>query len=169
MKTELRDEYLEYVQARTSWLRRTAYLLSHDWHKADDLVQTAITTLFVKWPQVRKATDIDAYVRKVLVRTFLAEARGRWSKVFLMSGPADTDQPSPAPDVTDRLAFQELLAKLAPRQRAVLVLRFFCDLSVQQTADELGISAGTVKSQTSHGLNALRTIVATPHFGHIAA
>ncbi|MFC7582695.1 sigma factor [Nonomuraea antimicrobica] len=75
----LDEEYTAYVSGRLTWLRRIAYPLCQDWHRADDLVQTAITRLYVKWRQARVADDLDAYVRVILVRVFLAEQRGAGS------------------------------------------------------------------------------------------
>lgn len=155
------EEYTSYVSGRLPWLRRVAYLLCQDWHRADDLVQTAITRLYVKWRQARAAGNLDAYVRTILVRVFLAEQRGGWfSRVRPMAAPPDT-----ALDGGDRdlaMDTRRALATVPPRQRATLVLRYYCDLSVEQTAHALGCSAGTVKSQTARGLAALRVALGTP-------
>ncbi|MEV0583655.1 SigE family RNA polymerase sigma factor [Nonomuraea sp. NPDC050310] len=166
------EEYTAYVRGRLSWLRRIAYPLCHDWHRADDLVQTTITRLYVKWRQARAADDLDAYVRVMLIRVFLAEQRGGWfSRVRLASGtPPDPALPrspgaSGVSDSGDRDLAMDLtraLAAVPPRQRATLVLRFHCDLSVEQTAAALGCSAGTVKSQTARGLATLRSMLDAP-------
>jgi RNA polymerase sigma factor (sigma-70 family) len=98
----------------------------------------------------------------MLVRTFLDEKRLRWSKVRLL-GELPTDLAArPGPDTETRLALREALVQVPPRQRAALVLRFYCDLSVEQTADVLGCATGTVKSQTAHGLSALRRLLSVP-------
>ncbi|MFC9976242.1 SigE family RNA polymerase sigma factor [Spirillospora sp. NPDC127200] len=149
------DEYTAYVTARMAWLQRVAYLLCQDWHRADDLVQTAITRLYLNWRRASAAENIDGYARTVLVRVFLAEQRGAW---WRRVRPFREMPETGAPD-TDHAAGLDLraaLAALPPRQRAVVVLRFYCDLSVEQTAAELNCSTGTVKSQSARGLEALR-------------
>ncbi|GAA3177433.1 SigE family RNA polymerase sigma factor [Nonomuraea roseoviolacea] len=149
------DEYTAYVSGRLPWLRRVAYLLCQDWHRADDLVQSAITRLYVKWRRARAADDLDAYVRVILVRVFLAEQRGGWfSRVRVTHAPPA----GPAAHANHDLALdlRRALTAVPPRQRATLVLRYHCDLSVEQTAQVLGCSTGTVKSQTARGLAALR-------------
>lgn len=156
-KNEERDaEYVEFVSAQLTSLRRTAYLLCGDTHRADDLVQQAITKLYVRWPRTRGVTHLDRYVRTMLVREFLDERRLSWAKVRLFGRgtPDAARQPEPSTDL--RLVLRAALEKVPKRQRAVLVLRFLCDLPVDEVAQLLGCSPGTVKSQTSHGLAALR-------------
>lgn len=149
------DEFTAYVTARTPWLRRVAYLLCQDRHRADDLVQTAITRLYLRWHRASAADNLDGYARTVLVRVFLAEQRGGWlRRVRLVAEPPDG--PGGAPDPDGGLDLRDALAALPARQRAAVVLRFYCDLSVEQTAGVLNCSTGTVKSQTSRGLDALR-------------
>lgn len=115
----------------------------------------------MSWRQARAADNLDAYVRTILVRVFLAEQRGGWfSRVRLTPMP-----PSPPIEGTDRdtaMDMRRALAAVPPRQRATLVLRFHCDLSVEQTARTLGCSTGTVKSQTARGLANLRSILGAP-------
>jgi RNA polymerase sigma-70 factor (sigma-E family) len=157
-------EYVEYVQARLPWLRRVAYLLCQDWHGADDLVQTAITRLFANWPRARRMDNLDGYVRTILVRVFISERRSSWFRRVALAGiPAEETTAAADPDtVLDLdtvLDMREALAVIPPRQRATLVLRFYCDLDVEQAAIVLGCSAGTVKSQTSKGLAALRRVL----------
>lgn len=155
MTDKYEREYLAYVYERGPWLRKVAYLLAQDWDTADDLVQTAITQLYVHWRRIRAADNVDGYTRRVLVNAFLRERRLRWrSRVRLMSEPPEL--PAADVDQAERLMVRAALARVPPRQRAVLVLRFYCDLSVRETADMLRCSTGTVKSQTSHGLAALR-------------
>jgi RNA polymerase sigma-70 factor (sigma-E family) len=152
-------EFTDYVQARLPWLRRVAYLLCQDWQVADDLVQSGITRLYTNWGRARGATSIDAYARTVLVRTFLAERRSAWARRVTLSG-AYPDLPAAATDHDSRLDVRAALASLPPRQRATLVLRFYCDLPVEETAKELGCTPGTVKSQTAKGLSTLRRALA---------
>jgi RNA polymerase sigma-70 factor (sigma-E family) len=147
--------YVEYVEARLTWLRRIAFLLCQDWHGADDLVQVTITRLFTHWPRARRMDNVDGYVRTILFRAFLGERRSVWRRrVFLAASPPEEAAPGADRDVV--LDVREALLAVPPRQRATLVLRFYCDLDGEQAAAALGCSAGTVKSQTAKGLAAMR-------------
>lgn len=161
------EDFREYVAGRLDLLRRTAYLLCGDWHTADDLVSTALIQLYKHWRRVSAMDNVDAYVRRALLRTWLNERRRPWRRE-LLAGASMPDRPAPQRGhearVTDRLAILAVLAQLPPRRRAVLVLRYFCDLSVEQTADALGCSAGTVKSQTARALDVLRAQLAPAKF-----
>jgi RNA polymerase sigma-70 factor (sigma-E family) len=148
-------EYTEYVQGRLAWLRRTAYLLCQDWQQADDLVQVAITRLYTHWGRARDAASLDAYTRTILVRVFLAERRSPWSRRVTLPGEYH-DLPGKAPDHDARLDIRAALSALPARQRATVVLRYYSDLSIEEAAEILGVSPGTVKSQTAKGLAALR-------------
>src|SRR5262245_49902396 len=154
-------EYRDFVVARMSTLRRTAYLLSRDWDTADDLVAVALDKLYRHWHRRAGIGDVDAYVRSILTRAWIDETRRPWRREHL-NGAAELDQvidgnPSPgAEDVAGRLTLDGYLAGLDRRHRAVLVLRFYCDMSIRETADILGLSIGTVKSQTARALAALR-------------
>lgn len=162
MRKTHEEAYTEYVTARQAALRRAAFLLCGDWHRADDLVQETITKLYVRWRRASAADNVDGYVHTMLVRTFLDEKRLRWSKVRLLAELPTDLAAGPGPDTETRLALREALAQVPPRQRAALVLRFYCDLSVEQTAEVLGCATGTVKSQTAHGLSALRRLLSVP-------
>ncbi|MET8836690.1 SigE family RNA polymerase sigma factor [Micromonospora sp. NPDC004540] len=155
MRAEDETEYVGYVTARLPVLHRTAYLLCGDAHQADDIVQTTLTKLYRHWRRAAGADNTDAYVRRMLVRTYLDDRRGGWSRIRLMSETPDRPVPG-APDIEDRQAVRDLLAGLPPTQRAVLTLRFACDLSVAEVAHLLRCSTGNVKSHTSRGLAALR-------------
>jgi RNA polymerase sigma-70 factor (sigma-E family) len=148
-------EFTEYVQARLTWLRRLAYVLCQDWNRADDLVQGTVTRLYVHWGRARSADQIDGYVRGILVREFLDARRSAWARRVVLAA-AVPDAPEETDDREAALDLHVALCRLAPRQRATLVLRFYCDLSVDDAAQVLGCSAGTVKSQTAKGLAALR-------------
>jgi RNA polymerase sigma-70 factor (sigma-E family) len=151
------EEYLTYVRARVPALRRLAFQLSGDAHEADDLVQETVTKLYVRWARIRSLASVDAYVNKMLVRTFLDSRRRGWWKVLLGTPPERVAPPEPA--VEERDLVRKALAQVPPKQRAVLVLRYLNDLPVAETAAALGCSEGTVKSQTAHGLAALRRIL----------
>jgi RNA polymerase sigma-70 factor (sigma-E family) len=150
------EAYREFVSVRMDQWRRTAYLLCGDWHTADDLVSTALVKLYRHWSRVAGMDNPEAYVRRMLLRAWLDERRRPWrrehSRAVLPERVADAD-PSRA---ADHLALLGLLAQLPARRRAVLVLRYFCDLSVEETAEVLGCSTGTVKSQTARALDTLR-------------
>lgn len=148
--------YREYVGGRLDQLRRTAYLLCGDWHTADDLVSTALVKLLKHWSRVSAMDNIDAYARRVLMRAWLDERRRPWRREHPRAQLPEAAARA-GYDVADRMAVLALLAELPVRRRAVLVLRFFCDLSVEETAEALGCSTGTVKSQTARALDALRT------------
>ncbi|MEV0067045.1 MULTISPECIES: SigE family RNA polymerase sigma factor [unclassified Amycolatopsis] len=155
------DEFAEYFSAKRDAVRRTAYLLCGDWHKADDLAQTAFVALHRRWKKIRDRAATDAYVRKTLVRAVIDESRRPWRREWQ----ADV-MPEPMPDtpgLAERVATREdLLAALKevpPKQRAVLVLRFFEGLDVTAAAKALGCSEGNVKSQTARGLANLRQVL----------
>ena len=84
-------DYVEYVEGRLAWLRRLAYLLCQDWHEADDLVQATLTRLYTYWPRAARMDNIDAYVRTILVRTFLSERRSAWFRRVLLPGSAQAN------------------------------------------------------------------------------
>jgi RNA polymerase sigma-70 factor (sigma-E family) len=152
------QDYVEYVTGRLPYLRRLAFALVGDPHRADDVVQETVTKLYVHWRRAQGATNLDAYVRAMVVRVFLDEKRHRWARVELL--PAAPDRSAgPAPDPIEALTVRTALAQLPPRQRAVLVLRFVEDLPVDEVAQLLGCSPGTVKSQTFHGLASMRRLI----------
>jgi len=155
---DLDDEYVEYVGTRMSSLRRLGYHLCGTTSGADDLVQETITKLYVGWRRIRTVDNLDAYVRSMLLRTFLAEKRRPWARVGRFDYPPE-DVAGPEPDADLRLVMRAALAQVPRRQRAVLVLRFLHDLSIEDVARLLDCSTGTVKSQTSHGLTALRRLL----------
>ena len=148
-------EFSEYAAARTPWLRKVAFLLCQDWHRADDLVQASLTRLYVHWHRVSGVDNVDGYARAVLVNVFLAEQRTTWWKrVTLHRESPDTAVVDI--DVDTSVDLRGALAALPPRQRAAIVLRYYCDLSVDQVAEALDCAPGTVKSQTSRGLETMR-------------
>jgi RNA polymerase sigma-70 factor (sigma-E family) len=155
------DEYTEFVAARLQALRRIAYLLCHDWHHADDLVQLTVTRLYVHWHRVGVMDNPEAYTRTILVRQFLRERGSGWARKVSLPGQMP-DWPGVGRDHDDAIDVNAALGELPPRQRATLVLRFYCDQTVDQVAEVLGCSAGTVKSQTSKGLGSLRLALSPP-------
>ncbi|MBS2536758.1 SigE family RNA polymerase sigma factor [Catenulispora sp. NF23] len=151
-------EFTEYLRARSGWLCRVAYLLCGDWHRADDLAQAAAVRLYRRWNRVSQADNIDGYARRVLVNVYLDEQRTAWSRFTFLH--RDTiEREAPALDADASLDLRAALERLAPRQRATVVLRYYCDLSVEQTAEVLGCSPGNVKSQTARALTRLRVLL----------
>jgi RNA polymerase sigma-70 factor (sigma-E family) len=149
------DDFHAYVSARMDRWRRTAYLLCQDWHTADDLVSITVTKLFRNWRKVRAADNRDAYAQRVLSRSWLDESRRAFRREWSQADPVEVGWSVPD-RITDRESLARLLKTLGPRQRAVLVLRFYLDYSVEETAEILHISVGTVKSQSARGLETLR-------------
>lgn len=157
MRPDRRDEeFREYVTRRRPELVRTATLLAAgDAHLGEDLVQIALTKLYVAWPRVRAQTR-DAYLHRTLVRTLIDDRRHRARRP---ESPTEVLPDRPAPEPVDDLAshrVREALAALPARMRAAVVLRHWMDLDVDAAAAALGCSAGTVKSQASRGLAKLR-------------
>jgi RNA polymerase sigma-70 factor (sigma-E family) len=148
-------DFSEYFAARAHALRATAYLLCGDWHRAEDITQVAMTKLYLAWPRLRDQ-GLDAYARTVVVRTFLAENRRLWRRREHLTHAPPEPVATGDTDHDRRLLVEAALRAVAPRQRAVLVLRYWNDLSVEDTAEALGCSPGTVKSQAARGVAALR-------------
>jgi RNA polymerase sigma-70 factor (sigma-E family) len=155
------QEFGDYYTSRADRMRGAAYLMCGDWHRAEDVVQTAFVKLYLVWHRVSAEGAIDQYVRRIISRSLVDESRRPWRR-------EQAEPPHELPQATvsdpppeDRLVLVQALAQVPVRQRATLVLRFFEDLSVEETAAMLGISVGTVKSQTSRGLDALRAALST--------
>jgi RNA polymerase sigma-70 factor (sigma-E family) len=147
-----REDFEAFVVARYAALLRTAYLLTGDHHDAEDLLQQTLVKAVGAWKRV--TGDPEPYVRTILVRENVSRwRRRRWRELTTDVVPEGT---VPDQDADDRLALHRALGVLAPRQRAVIVLRYYEDLTEAQTAGMLGISVGTVKSQTRDALRRLR-------------
>ena len=154
----------EYFRRRRDGVRRSAYLLCGDWHRADDLAQTAFVRLHRRWASIRDPQAVDAYLRKTLVRAMIDETRRPWRRErFVAEAPEPDGRGGSggghADEVVTRHALVDALRRVPPRQRAVLVLRFLEGLDVAATAETLGCREGTVKSQCSAGLATLRTLL----------
>ncbi len=152
----LEEEFREFVAARSAALLRTAYLLAGDWASAEDLLQTSLTKTYLAWLRHGGIEAIEPYARRVLVNTATSWRRRRWHG----ERPTETLPEQPGPDRHAETVERDLLWRhvraLPVRQRAVLVLRYYEDLSEAQTAELLEISPGTVKSQTARALATLR-------------
>ena len=157
MRTTSRDaEFSEFVAARRTHLRRIAYAVCGDWHQADDLLQTALVKLYVAWPRLHLDGREEAYTRQIIVRANIDESRRPWRRerpgLHGHDAVARTELP-----LEERSELFDALQDLPIAQRKVVVLRHWLGLSVEETARELGIAAGTVKSHSSRGIEKLRT------------
>lgn len=151
------DEYAAFVHTAWPRLYRTAYLLLGDHGLAEDLVQTALAKTYASWRNVRNLDAAGGYARTALLNTATSWfRRPSWRRELAHE---ELTAPSYDADPSDRPALLDALRQLAPRQRAVIVLRYYEDLSVAQTAATLGCSTGTVKSQTSDALGRLRAVL----------
>jgi RNA polymerase sigma-70 factor (sigma-E family) len=161
MHAKLEAEYGDFVAARAGTLVRYAYLLCGDWHRAEDTVQSGLTKLYLAWPRLAGTGAVDAYVRRIITRTLIDEGRlVRFRRERL----SDRLPETPARDdasvaVDDRLSIMRALSQVPPRQRAVVVLRYWEDQSLEQVAELLGCSVGNVKSQAARGLAVLRELL----------
>jgi RNA polymerase sigma-70 factor (sigma-E family) len=150
-------DFAGFIEARERALQRTAWLLTGDWALAEDLVQTALARTWPRWARVCERDDPEIYVRKVMLNTWSTWRRRRWrgeeASVTLPEHPASGDLAS---EVAERLAIGQALGRLTHRQRTVLVLRVFDDLSEAQVARVLGCAVGTVKATLSQAVAKLR-------------
>ncbi|HSS68187.1 MAG TPA: SigE family RNA polymerase sigma factor [Nocardioidaceae bacterium] len=153
------DHYVAFASSALVDLRRTAYLICGDWHRADDVAQEALIRIYSAWSRIERTTGLMPYARRTVVRLLVDHSRRPWRRET--TGVAV--DPAPVRDQTDvvdnRILLLEALAQLPPRRRACVVLRYFDDLSVAETAAALGCSEGTVKSQTSRGIDELRSVL----------
>lgn len=153
-------EFVEFVEGAEAALRRTAFLVSGDRHRADDIVQDALYKLYLAWPKVRRTGNPFAYARRTVVNAAYDGKRRPWRReVAIADVPDRAGDDDFAVGHADRDEVLEALRSLGPRQRACVVLRYYEDLSVEQTADILGCSTGTVKSQSARGLETLRRTI----------
>ncbi|MEU7859609.1 SigE family RNA polymerase sigma factor [Nonomuraea sp. NPDC049141] len=153
-------DFVDFVRHRGDHHLRTAVLLTGDWHTAEDLVQSCLGKLYRVWHRLDTRSEPDAYLRRILVNTYRSWWRARWRREIPraelpdLPGPADLGEArAVAEDV------RKALAKLPVRQRTALVLRFFADLPESEVADLMGCSAGTVKTHTHRGLQAMRRLI----------
>ncbi|ACZ89694.1 RNA polymerase sigma-E factor [Streptosporangium roseum] len=155
------EEFSRYVKEARPGLRRTAFLLSSDWFEADDLVQRALIAIHGRWESLEHRDRITGYARTIIIRMIISDRRShRWSREALAEA---LPEPEPAGDpyalLGDRLVLMRALAALGPRQRAVVVLRYWEDRSVEETALAMGSGGSTVRSQTARALSTLRSVL----------
>ena len=149
------DDFDAYVAARSPALRRLAVLLTGDDGHAEDAVQSALLAAWRRWDRISRLENVDAYVRTILVNTVRTAGRKRSREVVSGDAP-DTATRDRADAIVDRDPLWRALRRLPPKQRAVLVLRFYEDLTEAQTAHVLGCHVGTVKRYTARALDTLR-------------
>ncbi len=157
MDAQAREDFRSYVAARSPALLRTAYALTGDRADAEDLLQTALAKTYLGWDRIREREAVDGYVRRVMVNT----RTSWWRRRRVDERPTDElpERPSghdPVADLALHDALWTALTGLPKRQRAMVVLRYYEDLSEAETADVMGVSVGTVKSATSRALARLR-------------
>ena len=151
--------YVEFVAARQDHLRRVALAVTGDWHTADDVLQTALLKLYFAWPRIRSDGSPEAYARRIIMRCDVDRRRRPWRR----ERPSDDLPDASAVEQTgleERSELFDALQSLPTQQRKVVVLRHWLGLSVRETAAELGITEGTVKSHSSRGLTALEAALA---------
>ncbi|WP_367138405.1 SigE family RNA polymerase sigma factor [Saccharothrix sp. HUAS TT1] len=149
------DEFAQFFASRFDQARRTAHALCGNWLEAEEIAQHAFVRMYAHWPKVRR-DSAEAYLRTVVTRIFLdSRRRGRRREQVVASPPESAVEPDTA-GADERQPLLAALQHVPPRQRAVLVLRYAHDLSVEQVAEALRCSTGTVKSQTARGLQTLR-------------
>jgi RNA polymerase sigma-70 factor (sigma-E family) len=151
------EEFVAFAEAVSPRLRRTAYLLCGDWHAAEDLVQSALARVFVSWRRIRRQDSAHAYATRTLMNCYLADRRRKRPVEVLTDRFPERAAALPAPET--RLVVLNALAGLPPKSRAVVVLRYWADLSVEDTATMLGCSPGNVRSQSTRALSKLRLVL----------
>jgi RNA polymerase sigma-70 factor (sigma-E family) len=151
------DAFRDYVAGRSSRLLKTAWLLTGDWHLAEDLLQTALAKTSLAWHRIERWESVDAYVRKAMVTTYATWWRRKWrGETPTHDLPEQLTVSDAYNEVDLRESVRRALVTLPSRQRAVVVLRYFEDLSEAETAAALGCSVGAVKSHASRAITKLR-------------
>ncbi len=156
--------YIEFVTAHQARLRRIAYAVCRDDNRAEDVLQEAFVKLYLSWPKVRKQGVEEAYTRRIIVNADIDDRRRPWRRHRAAASDEQLAQlPATAPlPVEDRSELLEAVRRLPVMQRRSVVLRHLVGLTVEETAAELGIGEGTVKSHTSRALAALRESLSGP-------
>jgi RNA polymerase sigma-70 factor (sigma-E family) len=158
MRQARADEYAQFAAARAGHLYRSACLLTAgDTHLAEDLVQETLGRLYVRWGRVSRVENPAGYAQTVLTRTFLAHRRRRSSGERAVDVLPET--PAAAPDTPLRLTLIDALARLSPKDRAVVVLRYWEDRSVEETAGTLHTTSSAVRTRSSRALARLRALL----------
>jgi RNA polymerase sigma-70 factor (sigma-E family) len=161
------DAFRDFVVGRSPSLLRTAYLLTGDWGHAEDLLQTALASLYRAWPRLDERERLDSYVRRIMVNTHTSW----WRRAWKAERPTPALPETPAPDEhavsDDRDRLRRALLDLPPKQRAAVVLRHYEDLPEAEVARLMGCAVGTVKSQCARGLGKLRAALSEAPVGAV--
>ena len=150
------EEFTEFAAAAAARLRRTAFLLCGDWHTAEELTQATLARMFVSWRRISRQDAVYAYASRTLVNAYLSDRRRRGREMLTGWLPETAVEPR---GCEVRMVVLEALATLPPKMRVVVVMRYWADMSVEQVADLLGCSTGTVKSQSARALGKLRAVL----------
>lgn len=148
-------EFEQFVDGHGRELRRTAYLMCGDWQRAEDATQDALVKLYVAWSRLERAGALRAYAHRAVTTAVIDQGRRPWRREVVTTTLPDSGT-DPTTGVDRRLAVVRVLQQLPERRRQCVVLRYFADLSVEDTALQLGITTGTVKSQTARALEQVR-------------
>jgi RNA polymerase sigma-70 factor (sigma-E family) len=157
---DIDEDFAEFVGARYASLYRLAYLLTASPTGAEDLLQTTLEKAYVNWSRIGRMEYVEAYVRRMLANTMVSSRRRKWNGELPWDRLPEGGGGSVELPVLDRQLFWPLVCALPPRQRAVIVLRYYEDLSEAQIADALGCAPGTVKSLCSAAIGTLRRALA---------
>lgn len=150
------EEFVDFAAAHAVGLRRTAYLMCRDWHLAQDLTQTTLAKLYAAWGRIDWLDNPAAYAKKILLRTYLDHQRRRRSREVIVASVPDIGVDA-SPDL--RLTLLDALGRLSARDRAIVVLRYWEDLSIETVADLVGVSVSVVKTQSMRSLLRLRELL----------
>jgi RNA polymerase sigma-70 factor (sigma-E family) len=157
------DEFISFAEAAAAGLLGTAYLLCGDWHAAEDLTQTTLTKVFAAWYRIRNQDSAQAYAKRTLLNTYFVDCRRKRRGEVLSGDTRWLWERAAEPDTLElRLDLTDALAALPPKARAVVVLRYWEDMSIEQVAAHLGCSPGNVKSQSARALDKLRRLLDGP-------
>jgi RNA polymerase sigma-70 factor (sigma-E family) len=162
MRRQDEVDFTEFATAAVRRLRRTAYLMCGDWHRAEDAAQDALVRVYKAWDRLDRQAGLNTYAHKAVVSVVLDQAKRPWRREHVVDEPVERPLADAVGTIDNRLLVIQALAELPPRQRACVVLRHYTDLSLEETATVLGIGVGTVKSQSSRGLATLRELLNSP-------
>jgi RNA polymerase sigma-70 factor (sigma-E family) len=152
--------YQEFAAGRAAQLFRLAYLMCGDWHEAQDLVQTCLAKLYASWSRVQKVDSLDAYARRTLINSYMSHRRLRRSTELPIAEFTETQSLAADGSPELRMVLTSALASLPPRNRAVMVLRYFEDQSVEAVAELLDTTPSAIKSICNRSLKQLRGMLA---------
>jgi RNA polymerase sigma-70 factor (sigma-E family) len=157
------DEFTSFADAAASRLLGTAFLLCGDWHTAEDLTQTTLAKVFAAWHRIRNQDSAYAYAKRTLLNTYFVDCRRKRRGEVLSGDTRELPERAAEPQTPElRLELTDALATLPPKARAVVVLRYWEDMSIEQVAAHLGCSPGNVKSQSARALVKLRRLLDGP-------